>query len=76
MKKKIFVFLGATLVAGAMVFYANFSSRTNSFSDLALANVEAIAQAERIVWPGTIMALGMAVVGGHTVFAVMESNFV
>ena len=46
MKKKVFSVIGLTAIGAAVVFNANIDSRVGSLSDLALANVEALAHNE------------------------------
>jgi hypothetical protein len=46
MKKKVFSILGAAIVAGVVAFNVSVGSHGDSLSDLALANVEALAQNE------------------------------
>lgn len=49
MKKYVFPFIGAAITGCAIVFNVSISSRSSSMSDLALANIEALAGIEAVV---------------------------
>ena len=46
MKRKVFLILGVVAIATAVMFKVNMDLRDDSISNLALANIEALAQSE------------------------------